>query len=94
MQKLQKSGTSRAEAARSWLSSIGSLPVAALGEAFYLTLLVLAAIQRFSPRSLPGLPDVFYFSSLLSVLYSAFLAIASAAWFRASQSASIVREGA
>jgi protein-disulfide isomerase/uncharacterized membrane protein len=65
-----------AEAARSWLSSIGSLPVAALGEAFYLTLLVLAAIQRFSPRSLPGLPDVFYFSSLLSVLYSAFLAIA------------------
>jgi len=65
-----------ADAARSWLSSIGGLPIAVLGEAFYVAVLLLVAIRRFSPRSLPGLADVLFFSSLLSVLYSIFLAVA------------------
>ena len=64
-----------AEAATSWMSHIGGLPIASLGMAWYVVLLVLVGIWRFAPDKLPRVADVIFFSALLSVLYSLFLGI-------------------
>ncbi|MEZ4464827.1 MAG: DsbA family protein [bacterium] len=65
------------DAARSALSSLGGLPIAVLGEAFYIVLFIIAGLRRFAPGKVRGLGDVVFFSTLLGVLYSAFLGIAS-----------------
>lgn len=73
-------GFSCAEAAQSDYAEIGGLPIAALGMAFYVTALVLAAVGRFaSSKDLQQkLPDVFLLGGLASVGYSIFLAVVSA----------------
>jgi protein-disulfide isomerase len=43
--------------------------------AYYVVVLILAGIWRFSPKTLPRVADILFFSALLSVLYSAFLGI-------------------
>lgn len=67
------SAFSCSEAATSWMSHIGGLPIASLGMAYYAVVLVLVGIWRFAPKTLPRVADVLFFSALLSVLYSAFL---------------------
>ncbi|MCA9525932.1 MAG: thioredoxin domain-containing protein [Myxococcales bacterium] len=65
------------DAARSGLSNLFGLPIAVLGEAFYLVLILIAGLRRFAPDKVKGLADVVFFSTLLGVLYSVFLGIAS-----------------
>lgn len=69
------SAFSCAEVANSWLSHIGGLPIASLGMAFYVVVLILVGVRRFAPEKLPGIPDVLFFSALLGLAYSVFLAI-------------------
>lgn len=71
-------GFSCSDVARHALSSIGSLPIAALGEAFYLTLLLGVLLMRFLPAGkLPRIADSLLLASTLGVLYSVFLGVAS-----------------
>ncbi|MGK0361808.1 MAG: protein-disulfide isomerase/uncharacterized membrane protein [Bradymonadia bacterium] len=69
------SAFSCSEVATSWMSNIGGLPVASLGMAWYVVLLILVGIWRFAPKKLPRVADVIFFATLLGVLYSAFLGI-------------------
>ena len=61
------------EAAKSVMAEIGGLPVAALGLAFYVVVLLLAAAWRFAEERFPKTPDVLLIATALSVLYSAVL---------------------
>ncbi|MCA9544418.1 MAG: thioredoxin domain-containing protein [Myxococcales bacterium] len=71
-------GFSCSDVARHALSSIAGLPIAALGEAFYLTLLLSVFLIRFLPKGkLPGIADSLLVASTLGVLYSVFLGVAS-----------------
>ncbi len=73
-------GFSCAEAAQSGYAEIAGLPIAALGMAFYVSVIVLAAVARFAKsKDLQArLPDVFLLGGLASVGYSIFLAVVSA----------------
>ncbi len=66
-------GFSCAAAALSRWSTLGDLPIAALGEAFYATFLVLALVGGLRRTPLGGLDGVFLGGSLLAVGYSVFL---------------------
>ncbi len=70
-------GFSCSDVARSALSSVGDLPIAALGEAFYLTVFLIAALLRFAPKRVPRAADALLAASLLGVAYSVFLGVAS-----------------
>lgn len=70
-------GFSCADAAQSEYAKIGSLPIAALGEAYYLAILGLTAIQRFKPAMSRLGPNIVFFSALLGVGYSGYLAYVS-----------------
>ncbi len=63
------------DAAESAMSEIGGLPVAALGLAFYATVVVLALAIRFGREKFPKAPDVLLLASAGSVLYSLVLGI-------------------
>jgi protein-disulfide isomerase len=70
-------GFSCTEAASSRWSTIGTLPIAALGEAFYATFLLLALLAGLRRKPLRGLDGVFLGGSLLAVGYSVFLLVTS-----------------
>jgi len=63
------------EAARSAMAEIAGLPVAALGMAFYVTVILLAGAWRFGSERFARVPDVLLVASALSVLYSAVLGV-------------------
>jgi protein-disulfide isomerase/uncharacterized membrane protein len=65
------------EVAQSGYSSIAGLPVAVLGQAYYVAVLIMAAIWRFKAETLPRIGDAILLSAGLSVLYSAFLGVIS-----------------
>ncbi len=63
------------EAAKSAMSEIGDLPVAVLGLAFYVVVLLMVGAWRFAEERFPKTPDVLLIATGLSVLYSAVLGI-------------------
>lgn len=71
-------GFSCAEAAASGYAEIFGLPIAALGMAFYVSVLVLVGVARFKESTRDRLADIFLLGGLASVAYSVFLAIVSA----------------
>ena len=68
-------GFSCAELATSWLAEIAGIPIAVIGLAFYISALILAAIDRFKSQLIAGLPSLFVLGGLLSVVYSVFLMV-------------------
>ena len=64
------------EVAMSSFSDIGGLPISALGEAFYMVVLLLAFVGRIKPSR--NLADVFVLGGLAAVGYSIFLGVMSA----------------
>ena len=68
-------GFSCAELATSWLAEVAGIPISVIGLAFYISALILAAIDRFKSQLIPGLPSIFVLGGLLSVLYSIFLMV-------------------
>lgn len=73
-------GFSCADAANSVFAELGGLPIAALGMAFYIAVLVMAAVARFREPTRPALADTFLLGGTLAVLYSVFLAVVSAVY--------------
>lgn len=71
-------GFSCAEAANSQYAELFGLPIAALGMAFYIAVLILVGLARFMVSLRDRLADIFVLGGLLSTLYSVFLAIVSA----------------
>ena len=63
------------EAAQSAMAEIAGLPIAALGLAFYVMVLLLGLAWRFFSESLPRSPDVLLLSGALAVLYSVVLGV-------------------
>ncbi|MCB9534667.1 MAG: thioredoxin domain-containing protein [Myxococcales bacterium] len=70
-------GFSCADAAQSVYATIGSLPIASLGLAWYAVVLLLAGLIRFGGDKVKGAREVLFVGTLLSVLYSVFLAVVS-----------------
>jgi protein-disulfide isomerase len=70
-------GFSCSDVARSGLSQLFGLPIAVLGEAFFLVVLFAAGLLRFKPDALRGVWDGLVIASALGVAYSVFLGIAS-----------------
>lgn len=68
-----------ADAAESVYATIGNLPIASLGLAWYAVVLLLAGLIRFGGDKVKGAPEVLFVGSGLGVLYSVFLAIVSLA---------------
>ena len=66
-----------ADAATSWLSSIGGLPISALGEAFYMAALVLVILGRLKPSMSRNLADLLVLGGLAAAVYSLFLGVMS-----------------
>jgi len=70
-------GFSCADAANSEYAELFGLPIAALGMAFYVAVLVMAGVARFKASMTERLADVFLLGGLLSVGYSIFLGVVS-----------------
>ncbi len=73
-----QAGFSCAGAAHSPFAELFGLPVAALGQGWYLAVVVMVGIQRFGEGKLSRIPDVLLAASALSVIYSAVLGTVSA----------------
>lgn len=66
-----------ADAANSWLSSIGGLPISALGEAFYMAAFVMVFLVRAKPSMSRNIADVLLLGGTFAAAYSIFLGVMS-----------------
>ncbi len=66
-----------AKAAESAYATIGTLPIASLGMAWYAVVLIIAGLIRFGGDKVRGAREVLFVGALLGVLYSVFLAVVS-----------------
>ncbi len=73
----QFAGFSCADAVSSVYSTLGSLPIAVLGQAWYVVVLLLAGLVRFGGDKADGVREALWLGAILGVGYSAFLGFVS-----------------